>query len=89
MTKRRKIILILIENKEVLMLFVSDKLKAAVKLSNFPSYEIAHQANLDPSTLSKLICVIAKIKDQDRRVIAVGRVLGIPPDECFQEILSQ
>lgn len=67
------------------MLSVSKKLKAAVKLSDVPSYEIAHQANLDPSTLSKLICGIAKIKPLDHRVIAVGQVLGIPPEECFQE----
>ena len=68
------------------MLSISQKLKAAVKLSDLPAYKIAQQANLDPSTLSKLICGITKIKPQDHRVIAVGHVLGIPPDECFQEI---
>ena len=71
------------------MLTISKKLKEAIKLSDDRSYEIAHQAKLDPSTLSKLMCGIAKIKPQDTRVIAVGRVLDIPPDECFQEILSQ
>jgi transcriptional regulator with XRE-family HTH domain len=67
------------------MLSVSKKLKIAVKLSDVPSYEIARQANLDPSTLSKLICGIANIKPQDHRVLAIGQVLGIPPEECFQE----
>ena len=71
------------------MLSISQKLKAAVKLSDLPAYKIAQKANLDPSTLSKLICGIAKIKPQDNRVIAVGHVLGIPPDECFQEIVIQ
>lgn len=44
------------------MLSISQKLKAAVKLSDLPAYKIAQQANLDPSTLSKLICGIAKIR---------------------------
>jgi len=63
---------------------VSQKLKAAIKLSPVPAYKIAQDAGIDPSTLSKLICQIAKVKPGDPRVIRVGRLLNIPPEECFQ-----
>jgi hypothetical protein len=64
---------------------VSERLRAAIKLANEPAYKIAHKAELDPSTLSKLICGITVVKRGDPRVIAVGRILNIPPDECFDE----
>lgn len=67
------------------MIVVSKKLKAAIKLGDQPAYQIAHKANLDPSTLSKLLCGISKIRENDARLIAVGHVLGLPPEECFQE----
>lgn len=63
---------------------VSEKLRAAIKLNNVPAYKVAHKAGIDPSTLSKLMCGIVKVKPGDPRVIKVGRVLGIPPEECFQ-----
>ena len=68
------------------MLSVSNKLKAAVKLNDVPAYRIAQKANVDPCTLSKLICGITQVKIDDPRVIAVGEILGIPPEDCFQEV---
>ncbi len=68
------------------MIIVSNKLKAALKLGSEPAYKIAHQAKIDPCTLSKLICGIVKVKENDQRLIAVGQVLGISPQECFQEV---
>lgn len=67
------------------MIRVSDNLKIRLKLNNIPAYRIAQLAGMDPSTLSKLICGISKIKPNDPRVIKVGRVLGIPAEDCFQE----
>jgi len=64
---------------------VSQKLKIAIKLGDEPAYRIAQKAGLDPSTLSKLICGIVKVKDNDQRVIAVGRVVGLRAAECFQK----
>ena len=63
---------------------ISSKLRKAIKPSDEPSYRIAHKAGLDPSTLSKFVCGIIKVKFGDSRVIAVGRVLGIPANECFE-----
>ena len=64
---------------------VSKKFIQAVKLSNKKSYQIAHQANLHPSTLSKILNGIEKIKNGDERVIAIGRVLGLQDDELFKK----
>lgn len=64
---------------------ISQKLKAAIKLGDEPAYRVAQKAGIDPSTLSKLICGISRVKPNDLRVIAVGRVVGIPAEECFQE----
>ena len=68
-----------------MMIVISEKLKVALKLGSEPAYKIAHKSNMDPCTLSKLICGITKVKKNDQRIIAVGRVLGITPEECFEE----
>ena len=62
---------------------VSRLLKNTVKLSDRRDYVIAHAAGLHPSTLSRLINGIEIPKVRDPRIIAIGRVLGIPPNECF------
>ena len=64
---------------------ISRKLKIALKLSPIPEYRIAQKAGLNPSVLSKLTCGIIHVKNGDPRVIKVGKILGIPADECFAE----
>jgi hypothetical protein len=64
---------------------VSQKLKIAVFLSNKPSYKIAQEADMHPSTLSKILRGIEQVKPDDPRVIAVARVLGLSPEECFEQ----
>lgn len=64
---------------------VSTKFKIAVKLSEMPAYRIAQLAGIHPATLSKLITGCEEAKPMDDRIIAVGKVLGIPASECFQE----
>ncbi|OEU62874.1 MAG: hypothetical protein BBJ57_03485 [Desulfobacterales bacterium PC51MH44] len=64
---------------------VSQKLKIAIKLADEPSYKIAHKAGINPSTLSKIVCGIVKVKPGDSRVLRVGEVLGIKPEECFEK----
>ena len=62
---------------------ITKKLRDAVKLSEKKSYEIAHKAGLHPSTLSRIICGIERVKSGDLRVIQIGRVLGLSEKECF------
>lgn len=57
----------------------------SVKLDPRRNYKIAHAADLHPSTLSRIVNGIDRIKPNDPRVIRIGRVLGIPPEACFQE----
>jgi hypothetical protein len=56
-----------------------------IKLNPEPAYLIAHRAGLHPATLSKLLSGAERIKPNDQRVIAVGVVLGLAPNQCFAE----
>jgi hypothetical protein len=67
------------------MKMISEKLIRAVKLSDLRSYQIAHAAGIHPSTLSRIVCGIDKVKKGDPRVLAIARTLGISENDCFQE----
>jgi hypothetical protein len=62
---------------------LSNEFITAVKLDSRRSYQIAHSANLHPSTLSQIINGISLVKPGDPRVLAVAKVLGLSPEECF------
>jgi len=66
------------------MHMVSQRLKNAVKLSPKRAYVIAHEASLHPTVLSRLLCGIEIPKFNDARVIAIGKVLGLGPSDCFE-----
>jgi hypothetical protein len=63
---------------------ISSKLKAAIKLHSIPAYKIAWEAGIHPNTLSKLLCGIERPKPNDPRVVAIGRVLALTEQECFE-----
>jgi hypothetical protein len=65
---------------------VSRKLIEAVKLSSMKSYEIAHQAEMHPSTLSRILNGIEDVKVGDPRVLRIAQVLGFKPEECFERV---
>jgi transcriptional regulator with XRE-family HTH domain len=67
------------------MKMISEKLIRAVKLSDRKSYQIAHAAGIHPSTLSRIVCGIDKVKRGDPRVLAIAQTLGISEDDCFEE----
>ena len=62
---------------------VSQLFRNTVRLSNKRHYQIAHAAGLHPSTLSRLINGIEKIKKNDRRVLKIAAVLGLKTGDCF------
>ncbi len=64
---------------------VSERLWVAVKTSRRPAYKIAQEAGIHPSWLSKAINGIENVKPGDPRIISVGKILGIPESECFDE----
>ena len=62
---------------------LSRRFLEALKMGDRPAYRIAWAAGLHPATLSKLITGAERLKDNDQRVIAVGRELGLAPSDCF------
>lgn len=63
---------------------ISQTLRERVKLSRLRSYEIAQKAGIHPSTLSKIVCGIERVERGDRRVLSIGKVLGLSPEDCFE-----
>ena len=63
---------------------VSRKFFATIKTNDRPGYKIAQEAGLNPVLLSKILHGYERIRPNDFRVIAVGRVIGLTPDECFE-----
>ncbi len=63
---------------------ISRKLKEAIKLSEFKAYEIAHEARLHPTTLSKILNGIEEVKPGDARVMRIAKVVGLRLQDCFE-----
>jgi hypothetical protein len=64
-------------------MIVSEKLITAIKLNPLRHYRIAQKAELHPSTLSQIICGIRKVKENDPRVVRLCEVLGLRPEDGF------
>lgn len=71
------------------MVKVSERFLIRLKLHELPAYRIAQQAGVNPNTLSRLINGIDPIKPGDERLISVGRIIGLRPPECFEEVTPQ
>ena len=63
---------------------ISNKLKAAIKLHTEPAYRLAQKAGVNPSILSKLMRGYQPVKNGDKRIIAIGNLLGINSQDCFE-----
>ena len=64
---------------------MSEKLRAAIKLSRQRNYEIALAAELDPTTLSKWLNGIARLRPNDPRLARLADVMGLSVSECVME----
>ena len=62
---------------------VSETFIIRLKLHRDPAYRIAQQAGVNPTTLSKLINGAEPVRPSDDRIVRVGRILGLQPDEVF------
>ena len=65
---------------------VSQKLKIAIlqaRCEGRRSYQIAQQAGLHPQVVSSLVSDARPVYKNDARVIALGKVLGLAPSDCF------
>jgi len=69
------------------MVKVSRKFIQEVKMADRPAYKLAQEAGLrDPGIVSRLIHGMGKVWPNDRRVLAIGEVLGLAPGECFEKV---
>ena len=64
---------------------ISTKFREALRDAELPQYKIAWQAGIEPTVLSALLIGAKRCHDNDERIIAVGRVLGLTAAECFEE----
>ena len=63
---------------------VSKRFLIELKFCGRPQYAVARQADLHPNLLSKLIHGFETVKPRDPRILAVGAVLGLRPEDCFE-----
>lgn len=68
---------------QVSKLFIDKVFEA--KKSGMPLYKLAMAAQVYPPDLSKIIHHGTPLKVNDRRVLAIGKLLGLNPNECFSE----
>ena len=64
---------------------VSQKFLQSIRTSGIPIYKIAYEAGLRPGNLYKITSGIDIPTAGDKRVISVGHVLGLQPEDCFGE----
>ena len=64
---------------------ISREFLVRLKLHQQPAYKIAQHAGVNPNWLSRVINGIEELKPYDRRIIAVGRILGLAPGQCFEK----
>jgi hypothetical protein len=62
---------------------VSEKFKEAVKRYPQQQYQLAWEARVHPVVLSQMITGYIRPQLGDERVIRVGKLLGLRPNECF------
>lgn len=70
------------------MVRVSQKLRLAVlqaTCNGTRQYQIANAAGLHPTIMSALLHDIRPVQANDPRVIAIGKIVGVPPEQCFTD----
>ncbi len=67
------------------MTTLSQQFLIRLKLNDLPAYKIAQQAGVNPTTLSRLINGIDRVKPEDPRIVAVGQIMGLAQWECFEQ----
>jgi len=74
------------------MVRVSSRLRLEMlrqRCNGVRQYDVARAAGLHPTTVSSLLNDIVPLREHDPRVLAIGRVLGVPDAECFEPIAER
>jgi hypothetical protein len=64
---------------------LSRRFVGAVKVSPIKGYVLARLNGLHPSTLSMWLHDARDLRPGDERAIAIGRMVGVAAEECFEE----
>jgi len=64
---------------------LSKKFKETLKLADTPQYKIAIQAGVNPTLLSKWVIGAEKSRIGDKRIIKIGKILGLKESEIFEK----
>lgn len=62
---------------------ISEKFRQAARISQVPLYQLALKCDIPPGRIYKVIRGIIPVHGGDQRIIALGRLLGLSPAECF------
>lgn len=72
---------------------MADKISRAfferIKLSDEPAYKLAWKVGIHPVLLSKWLHGYEKPKLDDPRIIKLSKLLGLRPEECFEEVIEE
>jgi hypothetical protein len=63
---------------------VSKNFIVAIKLAPKPAWRLAQEAGVNNTSLSSIIRGATKVEENDPRVLAMARVLGLSAAECFE-----
>jgi hypothetical protein len=66
-------------------MILSRKFYVALKTADIPAYKLAAEAGIHPSFLSSAAHGRISVKPGDRRLLKIGKRLGLKPDEVFDE----
>ena len=55
-----------------------------LKLSSIPAYKLAWRAGLHPNTLSKLTTGYLRPRRNDKRLLKLGKLLGLKQSQVFE-----
>lgn len=67
---------------------VSEKLRREVLIFRSrggKQYTLAKRAGIHPTILSALLTGSLPVRSDDPRVLSIGRLVGVPAAECFEE----
>ncbi len=67
------------------MLKLSKQFLIQLKFNRLPAYRIAQNAGVNPNTLSRLVNGIDPVRPRDKRIIAVGEIIGLSASACFSD----
>jgi len=63
---------------------LSQKFIERLKLSETPQYKLAIRAGINPCVLSKIVIGAQTPRFGDERLIRIGKLLGLKPDEIYE-----